>query len=175
MAQEIHESFEKHEYTLGVFVDLSKDFDMVDHEILIKKLSFFGINGLNLQWFPPHSKDNIPLKLPALTINGTEIKRETVIKFLGVLLDENFTWKNHIDYIQKKISTNVGLLYQSRYFLDEKITKQLYFSFINSYLNYGNIAWGEALVKVNLKQYFEGKNTHQELSILKTNTLTPDL
>ena len=51
LAQEIHESFEKHEYTLGVFVDLSKAFDTVDHEILLKKLSFFGINGLNLQWF----------------------------------------------------------------------------------------------------------------------------
>ena len=51
LSQEINESFEKHEFTLGVFVDLSKAFDTVDHEILLKKLSFFGIKGSYLQWF----------------------------------------------------------------------------------------------------------------------------
>lgn len=37
--------------TIGVFVDLSKTFDTVNHDILLQKLSFFGNNGTALQWF----------------------------------------------------------------------------------------------------------------------------
>ena len=44
-------SFEKGEYTLGVFIDLSKAFDTVHHEILIKKLQYYGIDGTALKWF----------------------------------------------------------------------------------------------------------------------------
>ena len=36
MADRIYESFEKDHYTMGVFIDLSKAFDAVDHKILIK-------------------------------------------------------------------------------------------------------------------------------------------
>ena len=72
------------------------------------------------------------------------IKRESTIKFLGVLLDENFLWKTHIDCIHSKISKNIGILYKARYFLNQQCLKQLYFSFIHSYLNYANIAWGTA-------------------------------
>ena len=38
LVDQIYESFEKDHYTLGVFIDLSKPFDTVDHTILIKKL-----------------------------------------------------------------------------------------------------------------------------------------
>ena len=63
------------------------------------------------------------------------------MKFLGVLLDENLNWKTHISCIEKKISKNLGILYKARFVLNEKCSKQLYFAFIHSYLNYGNIAW----------------------------------
>ena len=41
LIQDITSSFEKEEYTLGVFIDLSKAFDTVDHQILIKKLQYY--------------------------------------------------------------------------------------------------------------------------------------
>ena len=47
----ITDSLEKGEYTLGVFIDLSKAFDIVDHQILINRLQYYGIDGTALELF----------------------------------------------------------------------------------------------------------------------------
>ena len=44
-------SFEKGPFTLGVFIDLSKVFDGVEHFILLKKIELYGITDKNFAWF----------------------------------------------------------------------------------------------------------------------------
>ena len=51
LTRDITSSFAKGEYILGVFIDLSKAFDTVDHQILIKKLQYYGIDCTLLEWF----------------------------------------------------------------------------------------------------------------------------
>ena len=46
----IYKAFEKNEYTLGVFIDLSKAFNTVDHSILLRKLELYGITDRNYAW-----------------------------------------------------------------------------------------------------------------------------
>ena len=47
---DISQNFENGKFTLGVFIDLSKAFDTVDHQILLKKLKH-GVNEKILAWF----------------------------------------------------------------------------------------------------------------------------
>ena len=101
-------------------------------------------------------KDNIPLRLPNLNINGVTIERESSIKFLGVWIDENLTWRDHIHTVENKIAKNIGLLYQGKHYLDDNCLKQIFFAYIHAYLNYANIVCASThkteLKKVQSKQ-----------------------
>ena len=41
-------------------------------------------------------KDKIPLKLPTLKMGNKVTEQTPSLKFLGVMLDENVSWKYHI-------------------------------------------------------------------------------
>ena len=52
LVDQIYESFENDNFTVGIFVDLSKAFDAIDHTILLKKLKMYGITDMVLRiWY----------------------------------------------------------------------------------------------------------------------------
>ena len=87
-----------------------------------------------------YQRDEIPLKLPNVSIGNQFIEREHSMKFLGVLLDENITWINHLKLIENKISKNIGILYEVKPYLNQICLNYIYFSFIHCHLNCTNIA-----------------------------------
>ena len=56
LTDDILTSFEKGEFTLGVFIDLSKAFDTVNHSILLYKIEIYEIKGNWLNWFNSYLK-----------------------------------------------------------------------------------------------------------------------
>ena len=59
MYQRISDSFDNHEYSIGIFVDLSKAFDTINHKILLSKLQYYGVRGLALNWFKDYLRNRI--------------------------------------------------------------------------------------------------------------------
>ena len=113
-------------------------------QLLWFKSDKLSLNVDKTKWslFHPVSKRQfLPQTLPNLVIEDIHIKREHVTKFLGVFIDENLSWKQHIEILSSEISKSVGILYKSRDVLSKQCLNQLYFSFIHSYVNYANIAW----------------------------------
>ena len=51
--------FQQNEFTLGVFLDLSKAFDTLDHQILLDKLCKYGIRSTALNWFTSYLSDRM--------------------------------------------------------------------------------------------------------------------
>ena len=50
LIKKISSAIDRHEIAAGVFLDLSKAFDTLDHEILIAKLAHYGILDAALRW-----------------------------------------------------------------------------------------------------------------------------
>ena len=50
LVDQIFQAFDNNEFTIGIFIDLKKAFDTVDHQILLGKLEFYGIRGIPLTW-----------------------------------------------------------------------------------------------------------------------------
>ena len=55
--QSIRHSIEQGKLCGAVFLDLTKAFDTVDHQILLSKLSAYGLSGNSLQWFSSYTTD----------------------------------------------------------------------------------------------------------------------
>ena len=55
LVEQIYENFEENKHTLGMFIDLAKAFDTVDHKILLRKMEIYGIGGTTLKWFENYS------------------------------------------------------------------------------------------------------------------------
>ena len=142
MVDQILESFEYNKYTLGVFIDLSKAFDIVNHSKLLKKLELYGVTDQNHSWI----KNYLSNRKQFIQINNeenTEVETITcgvpqgsiLVPLLFLLhLNDLKNASNLLDPIKHSLLS-------------------LYHSYIHYYINYGIIAWG-GTTRTNLKRIY---------------------
>ena len=66
LVDKITEALDQGESVVGVFLDFSKAFDTVDHNILLQKMDKYGICDVELQWF----KDYLSNRMQYVTYNN---------------------------------------------------------------------------------------------------------
>ena len=77
------------------------------------------------------------LTLPLIKIGQFKIHEIDKTKFLGVYLDKHLTFEPHVNYISRKLSRSIGILYRLCNFLPYDVLKLLYNRIIYTYLMYG--------------------------------------
>lgn len=124
-----------------LFKQSNEELKRIHEWFIANKLSLNVTKTKYLLFHKKRMSENLPLKLPKLSINNEVIKREESLQFLGVTIDENLSWDEHIKFLENKVSKNIGILYRARKVLTKMCLKNIYFSFIHSYLHYANISW----------------------------------
>ena len=56
LMEEIGEGIDRGNFFMGLFIDIRKAFDTLDHGILISKLELYGIGGIALDWIRSYLK-----------------------------------------------------------------------------------------------------------------------
>lgn len=63
-------------------------------------------------------------------------------KFLGMTIDSNLSWNNHIDTLSKKLNSCLYILKRVKHASDDMTTKIAYHALFESQLRYGLVVWG---------------------------------
>lgn len=64
------------------------------------------------------------------------------IKYLGLTLDSELNWRKHVFNLKNKLNNVLRIFYFLRELCNEDILKRLYFSLVQSRLEYGLTCWG---------------------------------
>ena len=76
-----------------------------------------------------------------IKIQNSQLQRVSHCKYLGVLLDSNFTWTQQIDHVRKKVLKTFYSLKRVRQYLDEKTSLLLYQTLIQPQFEYCSLIW----------------------------------
>lgn len=123
--------------------------------------------------------DNIQIFL-----NDIQLSTVSNEKVLGVQIDNNLSWREHVSKVAKKMSTNIWLLSKIKCYLSLEHRLIYYKSYIQPHLDYANIVWGNT-AKTNLMQIerlqkracriildYNVNNVYQSMNDLKIMTIS---
>ena len=117
-------------------IELKKLYDW----LCINRLSL-NITKTNFVIFHSINKPKTPV---TILIDNEAIDEAKYVKYLGILIDSQLTFRQHIDELTKKISRGIGVLYKLSPFTTTKILTNIYYAIIYPFLLYGITVWGTA-------------------------------
>ena len=97
---------------------INEELEYIDLWMKVNKLS---VNTNKTNYILFKGKNKKIYKNISIIFDKTQLVQKQSIKFLGVVIDENLSWKLHISYICKKISKSTGIIFRCRYYLSTKM------------------------------------------------------
>ena len=155
ITEQIRKSLDKSHFSCGTFIDLQKEFDTVDHEILLSKLEHYGIRGIFNQWLRDYlsgRKQFVSIlnhsSLPALILYG--VPQGSVLGpllFLIYINDLPFSIPHSTIFL---FADDTSLLYShpNLQIIEEKVNSDLYF--LSEWLTANKIALNNTKTEVIL-------------------------
>ena len=90
-----------------------------------------------------HSKNkNKHIELQNIEIPGLKISRATSTKYLGLVIDDELNWREHVKYVCTSLVKYFGIFNHIKHAMTTQTSRQLYFAFIFSRISYGLEVYG---------------------------------
>ena len=135
VVSEITNSLNKRKHSIGVFIELQKAFDTVDHQLLCTKLELYGIRGVTYQWirsylsnrkqyvsYEGHKSEFLPIQcgVPQGSILGPLLftiydndmcKVSKLLKFI-LFADDTNIFHSQLPDLVSELNTELGKMYK---------------------------------------------------------------
>ena len=132
LMEKLAKALDSNEIVIGLFLDLSKAFDTVNHEILLDKLNFYGIRGIALEWFRSYLSN----RSQYVSYNSTNSNYKIIIcgvlqgSILGPLLfllyvNDLYNISKELFFILFADDTNVFLSHKDAKYLNDLMNNEL--------------------------------------------------
>lgn len=81
---------------------------------------------------------------PSLRCHCVNLERVSQIRYLGIIIDQNLSWKPHIIAISKKLRSLIHFFWQLRNIADSSLMWSVYYALAHTVIDYGILAYGGA-------------------------------
>ncbi|KAK9882196.1 hypothetical protein WA026_019708 [Henosepilachna vigintioctopunctata] len=91
-----------------------------------------------------NQRRNNKLKL-SFSLRESLVSSKNQAKFLGIIVDHELRWSDHIDHVIKKLNSAFYVIYKIKSTVPAYTILQVYYSLVYSCLSYGIILWGNSV------------------------------
>lgn len=186
-------AIENKEKSCSIFLDFAKAFDTVNHDILIKKLEYYGIRGIYLNWFKSYletrkqcvqvgqdKSDSLIIKcgVPQGSVLGpllfllyiNDISSSSNILKFHLFADDTSIFYSHKETRTLEKNINDELKNVSNWLIANKLSLNVKKSNLIIF-NHSNCAYDKINIKINNK-FLEEKSSAKYLGIIIDSKLT---
>jgi len=126
----------------NLHINMKNDMKSLSDWFSANKLSL-NVAKTNFIVFKP-KRTNVDGIINTMELGNKIIHRVTTTKFLGIHIDDELEWGEHIDYVAKKISSGSYAIRSAKRYLSVANLRSIYFCLVHSHIAYGIMIWGTA-------------------------------
>jgi len=78
-----------------------------------------------------------------IKLNGVRLSQSPFVTYLGIKIDENLCWKNHLNDLSLKLNRANAMLSKVRYYVQPSTLRSVYYAIFNSHLTYSCLTWAQ--------------------------------